>query len=167
MSQFIQQHAAAFTQPVKRRSQDSASKSNRHSPYASPSTSHSRRRSTQYHVPSHPSPLKDHSIAREASSSASTTEIPSLVQNTSASRTSLHRDNDDDDDTSAFANTSHSSVDTNASSMDELEEAIDKIIMFVDAQPEEFLDVMDRRALYAVKHALFSKAVGIPFEAGR
>lgn len=47
--------------------------------------------------------------------------------------------------------------------MDEVEDAIDKVISFVSSQPKDFLDDRERQVLTNIKCALFQLANGLPY----
>lgn len=51
--------------------------------------------------------------------------------------------------------------------VNEAEDACDKVMRFVDAQPEGFITDAEREALMQIKHALFLAVTGIPREPRR
>lgn len=50
---------------------------------------------------------------------------------------------------------------------DEAEEACDKVLRFVDAQPQGFITGTERDALTQIKYALFHAVTGVPRETKR
>lgn len=115
----------------------------------------------------HPQPPEDHSPIHEVPPVADPHEpLPAPLPLPEPVPIPIHRDNGSGETEVAYVvpllptYRPHPGV----PSVDEVEDAIDKVLAFVDAQEKDFLSDSDRDALTAVKCALFSRAGGIPYQ---
>ncbi|THH27041.1 hypothetical protein EUX98_g7159 [Antrodiella citrinella] len=125
---------------------------------------------THHHVPAppHSAPCEDHSPVHEVAPVADPHEpLPAPLPMPEPVAIPIHRDNDDTGEPEVayvIPVLPTYRPDPGIPTVDEVEEAIDKVLAFVDAQEKDFLNDSDREVLTAVKCALFSRAGGIPYQ---
>ena len=137
---------------------------------SSASHGHASSHDVPHHIvpPPNPVPPEDHSPVHEVAPIADPHEpLPAPLPMPEPVPIPIHRDNNEGGEPQiAYVIPALPTYrpDPGIPSVDEVEDAIDKVLAFVDAQEKDFLSDADRDALTAVKCALFSRAGGIPYQ---